>query len=316
MSSGSVAVIDIGSNTIKALVARRMADGSVAEIAMRTLDVRISTGLSGLRPELTAEGMERGVEAVRELVSFALSQRPEHVVLVATSAVRESVNGEVFRERVRAATGIAVRVLAGDEEAALIGRGLRCDPALETLEDYYVFDLGGGSLECLAFRARQLRQAASYPLGCVRLTERFAGNSSGPLPPDAIRQIAAHVRRTLGDDGFRFDLPDASAIFAGGTLTVARVILGAGAGRSIDETSPRIAAVDLRDLLHRLAPLSIEERRRVPGLPAARADVFPTAIATVLAVADVAGVESFQHSFYNLRWGVAAEALLPVTSDQ
>ncbi len=62
-----------------------------------------------------------------------------------------------IRERVRAATGHNIRILTGDEEANLIGRGLTCDPALTTLRDFYVFDLGGGSLECLAPRDRQVQ---------------------------------------------------------------------------------------------------------------------------------------------------------------
>jgi exopolyphosphatase/guanosine-5'-triphosphate,3'-diphosphate pyrophosphatase len=173
MSTGPVAVIDIGSNSIKLLVASRDAEGRIATLASRTLDARISAGISQEAPELTEESMQRGIGAIRELLAVAAPLSSRQTILVATSAVRDAVNGQVFRERVRQATGQAIRLLSGEEEANLIGRGLTCDPALADLRDFYVFDLGGGSLECLAFRDRRIEQAVSLQLGCVRLTEQF-----------------------------------------------------------------------------------------------------------------------------------------------
>jgi exopolyphosphatase/guanosine-5'-triphosphate,3'-diphosphate pyrophosphatase len=70
-----------------------------------------------------------------------------------------------------------------------------------------------------------------------------------------------------------------------------------------------VTVTELTGLLNRVAPLSLEERKKTSGLPPSRADVFPTALATILAVAETAELKEFQHSFYNLRWGLAAEAL-------
>jgi exopolyphosphatase/guanosine-5'-triphosphate,3'-diphosphate pyrophosphatase len=92
-------------------------------------------------------------------------------------------------------------------------------------------------------------------------------------------------------------------------MTTVRAISAAQAGKDIQETPPIVTVTELRTLLGRLAPLSLQERHKIPGLPARRADVFPTALATILAVAKAAGLHEFQHSFYNLRWGIAARAL-------
>src|SRR6185369_16463559 len=126
--------------------------------------------------------MTRGIEAIRALLGDATEFSREKIVLVATSAVRDAQNGADFRARVRAATGHEIRILSGDEEANLIGRGLTSDPALRDLRDFYVFDLGGGSLECLAFRDRRVEQAVSLQLGCVRLTEKFVADPAQPFP--------------------------------------------------------------------------------------------------------------------------------------
>ena len=193
----SVAVVDIGSNSIKVLVAARDDTGTVRSLLSRTIDARISTGISQEQPMLGEDGMIRGLEAVQELLRDAAPLRPDRTVLVATSAVRDAGNGAGFRARVKAATGHDIRILSGEEEATLIGRGLTCDPALADLQDFYVFDLGGGSLECLLFRGRQIAQAASLQLGCVRLTERFIADPAAPLQAGESTALAKHVRDEL-----------------------------------------------------------------------------------------------------------------------
>jgi exopolyphosphatase/guanosine-5'-triphosphate,3'-diphosphate pyrophosphatase len=305
----SVAVIDIGSNTIKLLVAARNDSGRLTERATKTIDARISAGISQKNPHLSEAGMAAGVAAIRDLLATAAPLAPTQTILVATSAVRDAANGTNFCARVRAATGHDIRILTGDEEANLIGTGLLCDPALASLHDFYVFDLGGGSLECLAFRARRIAQETSLPLGCVRLTEKFVPDPAAPFPTEARTAIVAHVKQALAASSFPFTLDGAAAVFAGGSMTAARTIFAARQGKNIHKTSPLVTVAGLSALLDRSAPLSLEERKKIPGLPPARADVFPTALATILAVAETAGLKEFQHSFYNLRWGLAAEAL-------
>jgi exopolyphosphatase/guanosine-5'-triphosphate,3'-diphosphate pyrophosphatase len=305
----SVAVVDIGSNTIKVLVASRVFGGALQALGIKTVDARISAGISQREPQLSEDGMRRGIEAINELLAFAAEYQPEEIVLVATSAVREARNGSLFRRRVQRATGHSIRLLSGDEEANLIGRGLTADPALAHLQDFYLFDLGGGSLECLAFRGRLVQQARSFPLGAVRLTERFVVEPDAPLPPDTAIAIARHVRTELAGSSFPFDLIGPAAVFAGGSMTTTRAILAARTGQSLEASTPRVTVEELREVLARVGSLPLAQRRQEPGLPAARADIFPTALVTMLTVAEVAGVTAFQHSFYNLRWGVAAEVL-------
>lgn len=308
MSSSPVAVIDIGSNSIKLLVAALETAGRVTAVATRTLEARIGTGLGQDNPQLTEDGMQRGLHAIRELLATAAPFSPARIMLVATSAVRDTTNGRIFRERVHNATGHEVRILSGQEEASLIGRGLICDPALAQLRDFYVFDLGGGSLECLAFGDRRIQQAASLPLGCVRLTEQFVRDPARPLPPAAAAAIAQHVTATLAGQ-FRFSLVRGSAAAGtGGTITTFRAILAARAGVALESTSPRIDVAAMQAMAIELGALPLTERQQVAGLPPARADVFPTALITLGALAAAGGIPAFQHSFYNLRFGLAAEA--------
>jgi exopolyphosphatase / guanosine-5'-triphosphate,3'-diphosphate pyrophosphatase len=305
-----VAVIDIGSNSIKSLIAARGPDGRLHALKQRTLDARISAGLGKDKPALGEEGMTRGLGAIRELLEEVREKRPARIQLVATSAVRDASNGAAFRERVKKATGQEIRLLSGDEEANLIGRGLTCDPDLAELRNFYVFDLGGGSLECLAFKNRKIQQALSLQLGCVRLTEKFIKDTAAPVPMEQCIEVAVHAAGTLTEAGFRFDLPaGAVAVATGGTVATVRAILGAQVQQRAEETSPVVTADHLRGLLQGLAALPLDQRKRVPGMPSARADVFPAALATIIAVAEEGGLAEFHHSYYNLRWGLAAELL-------
>lgn len=306
----SVAVIDIGSNSIKVLVATRAADGSILPLKTRTIDARISAGISKSDPRLTEDGMIRGIEAIRALLADAAAFSPVKTILVATSAVRDARNGADFRERVRAATGQEIRILSGEEEADLIGRGLTADATLRDLRDFYVFDLGGGSLECLAFRDRRIEQVASLQLGCVRLTEKFIADPAQPLPPAALAQIIAHTHDVLRQSPFKFSLsPGAVAVGTGGTVVTVRAILGARAGQPFEATDSIVALDQLRELLAWISPLSLSARKEIAGLPSARADVFPSALATLIAVAEAGGFSAFRNSLYNLRYGLAAETL-------
>ena len=307
--SPAVAVIDIGSNSIKVLVAARDDSGLVRSLHSQTIESRISAGIGASEPHLGEEGMARGLAAIRKLLAAAAPFAPARTVLVATSAVRDARNGTDFRNWVQAATSHEIRILSGDEEADLIGRGLTSDPLLAGLRDFYVFDLGGGSLECLLFKERKSRQAVSLPLGCVRLTERFIKDVSAPLVMAETTALARHVRDELKRSGFRFPVTAPAAVFTGGSMTTVRTLKGALHGHAMEDTPAVIGLATLAHLLEELAPLTLEGRKAIPGMPAPRADVLPAALVTMLAVADYAHVDRFHHSLHNLRWGLADELL-------
>ena len=305
-----VAVIDIGSNTIKLLIARRGAGNTLEALHQRTCESRISRGISGSTPRLGEEGMATGLEAIRSLLADCSSRGADRIQLVATSAVRSAANALDFRSRVMEATGHDLRVLSGEEEAALIGRGLLADPALQGLVNFYVFDLGGGSMECLVFEGRTMRSALSLPLGCVRLTEKFISDPDGPVSDEELDSITQHTRKLLSSSALAHDLPHAQAVFAGGSMTTARAIVGAASGKSLEETPLSLSLDTLTALLTRVASLPLAQRKgTIAGLSAARADVFPAALATMIETGRSVGVASFRHSLYNLRFGLAATML-------
>lgn len=305
-----VAVVDIGSNSIKLLVASRAPDDTLHELAQHTKETRLGHGISGNPPRLGDEAMNAVVAAVQALLATAAPCAPTQVRIVATSAVRDAANQAEFAGRIRSATGHDLQVLSGDDEARLIGCGIRCETALRSEAAFYAFDLGGGSLEMLTFIGGRVQQAISLPLGCVRLTEMCVTDPAQPLPAGEAERIRTHVRETIAASGFRFDLPPESpAIVTGGTATTVRAMRAAAWGRALFVESPVMAVTELHRFGIRTGEASLEDRQRIPGLPPSRADVFPAAIITLEELATIAGITAFRHSFYNLRYGIASELL-------
>jgi exopolyphosphatase/guanosine-5'-triphosphate,3'-diphosphate pyrophosphatase len=304
------AVIDVGSNSIKLLVAELGSDGRLAEVLSHTIEARISKGIGSENPRLSTEGMEGGIAAIAAIADDAKSAGADRVFAVATSAVRDASNGREFQEALRQRTGLELRVLTGTEEANLIARGLTTDPALVSLRNFHAYDLGGGSLECLSFAGRSVERSASLPLGCVRLTERFVVSPEEPLSADVAYEIGRHVKESLLQSGFKLPVPTGFGVVGtGGTLTTVRAIVAANRSVPIKETNPLIGVTLLHELLAKVGPMDLAARRKVAGLSAERADVFPAALITLLALAELGGVQAFHHSFRNLRWGVASELL-------
>jgi exopolyphosphatase/guanosine-5'-triphosphate,3'-diphosphate pyrophosphatase len=304
------AVVDVGSNSIKLLVAESGPGGLPVEILSRTLEVRISKGIGSGRPRLGADEMERGFEAICGLLGQARGLGADRLCVVATSAVRDASNGAEFLARIGAASGVSPRLLSGAEEANLIGRGLTTDPALAALRDFHVYDLGGGSLECLSFRDRTVERAVSLPLGCVRLTEMFVPRTTGPVSAASLAAIGRHVRDALAGSGFPLPVPAGFAVVGtGGTLTAVRSIAAARNGVALEGADPLIPVSLLREVLATVGALDLAARRQTKGLSPERADVLPAALRTLVSLAELGGIETFQHSLRNLRWGVASELL-------
>jgi exopolyphosphatase/guanosine-5'-triphosphate,3'-diphosphate pyrophosphatase len=307
--SEPVAVIDTGSNSIKLLVARKRDGGGIETLYSKTIETRISEGISRELPRLQLQAMIRGCETIEELLSLARQHKPEKITIVATSAVRDAINGHDFIDRVEDSTGLHMRLLSGTEEAHYIGLGISYDPALQGVEYFLQVDLGGGSLELVRFKKREISQAISLRLGAVRMNERFLAESKGPIPRNGEAALSAFVQAELAMSEFKFSPRSWPLVATGGAFVVCRAILAAERGQSINDRNPIMNLGELEDLKNRLCDMTLEERMRVPHLPASRADIIPAALITIVALLKHIKRTHLTHSFYNLRYGIAAELL-------
>ena len=164
---GRVAVVDIGSNTVRLVVY-----DAPTRLPIPVFNEKAECGLvRGLNEtgRLNPEGVE---EAIRSLKRFSLlseSMKVEEIALLATAAVREAADGQAFVERISMTFGLEVRVLSGEEEARLSALGLLSG---RRLIDGLLADIGGGSVDLVEVRKGQFGRSGTLPLGHLRLRER------------------------------------------------------------------------------------------------------------------------------------------------
>lgn len=313
----SIAVIDIGSNSIKILVANAV-NGLPVPIFAATRETRIGAGISKDNPYLSEEAMEAALQSIRELLEAIEPFNLRELKIVATSAVRDAHNGEVFRKLIEDQTGSRLNILSGEEEAMGIAAGVSTDPGLMHLQNFNAIDLGGGSMECIRVDTfpsgeRGVVQAISLPLGAVRLTELYVEDSSLPLTAHSIEAIQNKVRQTLQESDFT--KPAEGLVGTSGAFTISRSILAHRLSCLPFQLGSALQLPFLQSLFREMSQMSLVERQQIPKLPPSRADIFPVALLTVITVAELLQANEIYHSSRNLRFGLAAQLFREMSMD-
>jgi len=308
-----IAAIDIGSNSIRQIVADVSSNGQIRVVDEMKAMPRLGEGLE-VTGALGQTAVDAALAAVQRMVMLARQLSAARIEIVATSAVRDASNGLEFASRLHALTGIEVRVLSGEQEALLCYRSALAHFELGAGRSL-VMDIGGGSLEIVLAKDGLIERVASLPYGAVRLTERFL---SPVVRPRGVRQLREHVRDGLRKAAPVKDWRGVQVIGSGGTFTnLSGIVLSRQGMTSRAPHGTRVSRVELEHLLDWLQRLAPEERAQVPGLNPARSDIIVAGLATaaeVLARFDARDVVS---SGYGIREGLLLESakVTPVVAD-
>ncbi len=303
-----LAAIDIGTNSLRLVVAEPRLHGAFLVVGRDREAVRLGTGRTDMK-YLGRAAMER---AIRTLERFKLTAQLHNAEIraVATSAVREAINREEFLRRVRERLGIDIEVISGFEEARLIYLGV-----LQALPVYakrtLVVDVGGGSTELILGRRGNAEYVNSLKIGAIRLSQAFFPDGIVRRKKvEACREFLAGalypVRREL-----REAHPEAVVGTSGTFQNICGMLL-ASKGKEIPFLMNNIpvARAELEEiveeLLRRRTP---EERARIPGLDPARADIIVAGALILEQIYRQARIDRIVYSGYALREGVLFDAL-------
>ena len=292
-----VAAIDLGTNTARLLIADR---DPYRQILLCRSITRLGGGFTRERG-LSAEAQQRSLAALREFAGEISRHGAARVRAVATSAVRDALNGRQFCERVRSETGITLEVIDGAEEAALTLRGV-ASILDDKSEELAVFDVGGGSTEYTLAAELKPLFSRSLPIGVVRLTEGKAGLAK---MEDKISRELAVLKRELEGAALCDRFCRATLIGTAGTATsLAAINLGMEEydyRRVNNHTMPLSEVERIFDLLK---PLTPKERLEVPGLEPGREDLIIAGILVVLVTMRIFGFKNFKVSDSGLLEGL------------
>jgi exopolyphosphatase / guanosine-5'-triphosphate,3'-diphosphate pyrophosphatase len=266
-----IAAIDVGTNSIHMIVVEEQKHG------YRVIDkekemVQLGRGSLEGRP-LTAEAIDRGVEALKKMAGIAERWKVTEVVAVATSAIREAPNRRRFIAAVQKASGIKVRVISGEEEADYIYRAVR------SAIDFHggtalAIDIGGGSVELIVGTSEQVYLTSSEPVGALRMSQMFTLDRAAT--PAMIDECRAYVTRRLKKPlarisalGFDFSVGTSGTIVALAAL--------ASNGDSLSSMSSGLKWLSrkrLRELIDLLTPLSAADRAKRFAIDERRAETI------------------------------------------
>jgi exopolyphosphatase/guanosine-5'-triphosphate,3'-diphosphate pyrophosphatase len=292
-------VIDLGSNSWRLVVFTYGTDPPWWKRTDELYEsVRIGEGI-GATGRLSRAAMARGLETLVVFERFcrAGGLAGADVHAIATSAIREAANREAFLRQARKATGFTIEVLSAEQEAHY---GYVAAINTSTLSDGLILDIGGGSLQLVEVGDRRERDAVSFPLGAVRMTERFLdADPARPARRKELARLRAHVTDELAGVPW---LPDAGGrlVATGGAVrnlaaAAQRAQFGSSGGIDIGVQGFVITPGALDELVETLAALPAAERRTVPGIKPGRADIILAAavtLQTVLAFGGFTGIEA------------------------
>jgi exopolyphosphatase/guanosine-5'-triphosphate,3'-diphosphate pyrophosphatase len=282
------------------LVAERDSAGIVRTIDDLSQITRLGRGVDSSR-QLDSESAAQTLAAITEFAQKARDLGVEKIVAVATAALRDVRDGAEFIAKVKAQAGIDLEIITGETEAELsylaVIKGLTIDPAAKLL----IVDIGGGSTELIRAEPGRKLDLASLQIGSVRLTERHVHHD----PPTA--REAADLRLAVNSElqrlGWEFS-PDAMVGIAGTVTTVCAVTLGLTTYDSKIVHGHHLSHDDVMATISKFGALPLAERKKLPGLQPARADVIFAGAAILERIMNHFHLNEVVVSDQGVRWGL------------
>jgi exopolyphosphatase/guanosine-5'-triphosphate,3'-diphosphate pyrophosphatase len=294
------AAIDLGTNTARLLIGSLDSSGMIRPLLIKRWITRLGGGFSrehGISPEAKM----RSVAALRDFAGELAGHGVTRVRAVATSAVRDAVNGQSFCAEILQETGIRLEIIDGREEGLLTLRGVLAGIDDATV-DLLVFDVGGGSTEYTLTLGKDPIFTDSLPLGVVRLTE---GQKDHDAMADKIYRELAALKTRLGRAGLLQSLDKVSLVGTAGTATsLAAISLKMTEYDYRQVNNYSLPLDEIRSIFATLLPMQPAERLKVPGLEKGREDLIIAGILLTLKTMELFGFSHLKVSDFGLMEGL------------
>lgn len=295
---GYLAVIDIGSNSVRLVVF-----SGRTRVPSPIFNEKLMCGLGaevGQTGKMGADAIEMALSTLRRFKALCDQMQVQDIRIVATAAVRDAKNGKKFVERVRAETGFNIRVIDGGEEGRLSALGvLSGQPDAEGL----VGDLGGGSLELARVHHGEVTRTVSLPLGPLRLISKFGNHP---------RKIRTHLRAEFAKIEWLQETNGQNLYMVGGSWrNIAKLMM-----REKSNPLPILHGYSCRrgELVSYCKRLSHLDPSNIPfgsSLPYRRLQVLPVAAIILQELLTAIQAKSGVLSSYGLREGLIFDTLSP-----
>ncbi len=317
MKNKTLAAVDIGTNSFHLIIIRYDDKGNFEIIDSEKEVIRLGEGSPGDIKEIKDSAMERAVSTLHKFKGIADSHDAP-MRAVATSAVRESLNKNIFIEKVKNETGLDIEVISGDEEARLIYLGvLKSVPIYN--KNALCIDIGGGSTEFVVGKRGKIKYSMSLKLGAVRLMHRF-------FPDDEITEegiqacrgwiegVLFPVHRHLKEHKYSLTVGSSGTIMSVGLMLSA--LKNESDYKSAILNNYVFTFEDLKNIeTEILSKTKVKDRKSIPGLEPKRADIIPAGIILLSTIMNRLEINEITISGYALREGIILDSLSRIKNE-
>ncbi|MGE0605909.1 MAG: HD domain-containing protein [Pirellulales bacterium] len=273
-----LAAIDIGSNSIRLIIAEALREGNYRILDEERENVRLGRNL-GATHRLDTVAIDNALAALRRMKQIAAGFQVRELRCIATCAVREAENGAEFCRRA-SEIGVEVDVISSEQEARLAFYSVQRAFDLDG-KNVAVADIGGGSTEIILSSGNLIEGIYSTSLGAVRLSETCA-DPQQPFAVDEFQRLVRRIDRQLRKIVKKPVLMPHILIGSGGTFTcLAEMVMAMKKQTGLPVRGYEVTQADVRHLLERLRKLPAKLRRNLPGLSPDRADIIVAGLAVV-----------------------------------
>jgi exopolyphosphatase/guanosine-5'-triphosphate,3'-diphosphate pyrophosphatase len=299
-----VAVVDIGTNSTRLLIADVQDGRIVSELERRSTVTRLGEGVDQ-NHSLQPQAIERVVSTLDEYAKLIERHRPDKRIAVLTSAVRDAVNGREFAATINQRYRLEAHILTGDEEARLTFLGATSERDPDDQARTLVVDIGGGSTELIIGAGRAPTFHVSTQAGVVRQSERHIHHD--PPTRQELDELANDVRDIISGSvpaDQRAGVEHAIAV-AGTPTSLAAI------DQELEPYDPTrvhgyiLTKADVDRLTAFLAQLTLEQRKALKGLDPARAPTIVAGAVILSTILDIFGLEAVEVSEHDILRGAA-----------
>ncbi|MDP3643905.1 MAG: phosphatase [Bacteroidota bacterium] len=300
-----ISIIDLGTNTCNLLIAAYQ--DKTYQILYQGKEV-VKLGKNGVdKNKLTDDGLERAILAIRKHQKRISRFEVSEIVIIATSAIREAINQDWFRQQIKANTGLDLQIISGEKEADLIFNGVRL--AFNEIDDHsLILDIGGGSNEFILTKGNKPIWKQSFPLGMARVIEQLP--PSDPITTQEIQQINYYFESQLDLLWNRTkNIGITSLIGCSGAFdTLVDLIDQTEPGTKI-RTKQEISIRDFIRIYELLISSTTSERSEMKGLEPIRIEMIVPSVIFIKLVIERLKIQKIYQTDYALREGVLYELI-------
>ena len=307
-----IAAIDIGSSAIRMDIAEIRPDGSIR--VLDSLKKGVQLGREAFTEgHLSQETIKAACDALRDFKKVMDTYKVARYRAVATSAVRESSNSEMFLDRLLMSTGLDVDIIDGPEENRLtltaVMDSLRGEPELKEVKSILV-EVGGGSTDVALLNGSELQQSGTFQLGSIRI--RASVIEGAAKQDQQLRLMKRQISSFLGNIKREIDIKSASQFIAlGGDIRFAASILKGLKSGNHEEKVLRISKEELTEFVDSLYRLSLEALVKKFSIPYLDAETMGPALLAYLQILKETQAQSIIVSNASIRAGILQD-LAPI----